>query len=113
MNKFNEHDLIRYINKLGVVGCKIKGEDCYVLEVTEDNSSYYLIAKASDMKLVAKPALNLNIHDIIWTTKGKGIITNIINSEKETIYEIFLEDFSLGLFQEDQLWEEIEERIEN
>lgn len=111
MNKFKEHDLIRYINKLGVVGCKIKGEDCYVLEVTEDNSNYYLIAKASDMKLVAKPALNLNINDIIWTTKGKGIITNIIDSEKETIYEIFLDDLSADLFQEDQIWKETKERI--
>ena len=79
--------------------------------MTEDNSNYYLIAKASDMKLVAKPALNLNINDIIWTTKGKGIITNIINSEKETIYEIFLDDLSADLFQEDQIWKETEERI--
>lgn len=110
MNKFKEHDLIRYINKLGVVGCRIAGEDCYVLEITEDNSNYYLIAKASDMKLVAKPALNLNIYDIIWTTKGKGIITNIINSGKETIYEICLDDLSLNLFQENQLWKETEER---
>lgn len=109
MKKFEENDLVEYINQVGIVHCSLSNHpDTYIINFRNEDSIYSLIAQEKDIKLISKYNKDkvFKEGDKVITLKGKGIIKSIDIFDQNIIYEILINEIPYSIFKY-EVWEDV------